>query len=153
MRIRSALANFTGSLTSMRVRLIRMINTSCWSRIFIPSKLYSRTCGQQALDVFWTVIPSPALIRIGLIPASAPLILPATLDEARKQLVVYVVNQTASKATEAVISLTGGEFAGNVKVSIINVRISNPRTPKKIPIRLSRGNSAAKASGKLYVYL
>jgi len=36
----------------------------------------------------------------------------ATLDESRKQLVVFVVNQSKDKAMETGISLASGEFNG-----------------------------------------
>jgi len=44
----------------------------------------------------------------------------ATLDESRKQLVVFVVNQSKDKAMETGISLSSGEFMGKIKASVIN---------------------------------
>ena len=38
----------------------------------------------------------------------------------RKKLVVYVVNQSKNDAMETVITLTSGQFAGDVNVSVVN---------------------------------
>jgi alpha-N-arabinofuranosidase len=83
--------------------------------IFYPFELYSSTCGQTALDVWWQ----------GDTFSSGKYILPvldisATLDITGKQIVLYVVNRSKDKAMETGIDLTVGQFTGKAKVSTIN---------------------------------
>ena len=72
--------------------------------IFYPFELYSRTCGQIALDVFW----NGETFAGGEYTGIRTLDVTATLDESRKQLVVYVVNRSQAEAMETTISLADG---------------------------------------------
>jgi alpha-L-arabinofuranosidase len=76
----------------------------------------------------------------------------ATLDAARKQLVVYVVNQSKDKTMETTIELTSGQFAGNVKVSVVNgPDIKSENTVEK-PNQVVTRDSALKVSGKSFIF-
>ena len=83
--------------------------------IFYPFELYSSTCGQMALDVWWQGDTfSGGKYSLPLLDVSA------TLDKTGKQLVLYVVNRSKSKSAETKIDLTTGRFTGKVRVSTIN---------------------------------
>ena len=84
--------------------------------IFYPFELYSRTCGQIALDVWW----QGETFAGGEYTGIRTLDVSATLDEAHKQLVLYVVNRSQPEAMETTISLTTGRFTGNVRAFVVN---------------------------------
>ncbi|MBA7698585.1 Exo-alpha-(1-_6)-L-arabinofuranosidase [subsurface metagenome] len=84
--------------------------------IFYPFELYSRTCGQIALDVWW----QGETFAGGEYTGIRTLDVSATLDEAQKQLVLYVVNRSQPEAMETTISLTTGRFTGNVRAFVVN---------------------------------
>jgi len=84
--------------------------------IFYPFELYSRTCGQIALDVWW----QGETFAGGEYTGIRTLDVSATLNEARKQLVLYVVNRSRTEAMEATVSLTTGRFTGSVRAFIVN---------------------------------
>ncbi len=119
---------------------------------FYPLELYSRTCGQLALDVFWRseTFSGTALDRT--YTGIRTLNVVATLDKARKQLVVYVVNQSKEQAMETRISLADGQFTGNVRASVINgpdIKAENtPEKPNQVGVR----ESAVKASGESFTF-
>jgi alpha-N-arabinofuranosidase len=100
--------------------------------IYFPFELYSRTCGQQALDVLWYGDTFSAQYKDRAYTGLRTLDVSATLDETRKQLVVYAVNQSRDKAMETTISLSEGAFAGNVKAMAVNgPDIKSENTPEK----------------------
>jgi len=76
----------------------------------------------------------------------------ATLDESRKQLVVYVVNRSQKEAMETTISLADGQFAGSVRASVVNgpdVKAENTfKKPNQVGIR----ETTLEASGKSFTY-
>ena len=84
--------------------------------IFYPFELYSHTCGQIALDVWWQgeTFAGGEYTGIRMLDVSA------TLDEAQKQLVLYVVNRSRTEAMETTISLTTGRFTGSVRAFVVN---------------------------------
>jgi alpha-N-arabinofuranosidase len=84
--------------------------------IFYPFELYSRTCGQIALDVWW----QGETFAGGEYTGIRTLDVSATLDEAQKQLVLYVVNRSRTEAMETTISLTTGRFTGSVRAFVVN---------------------------------
>jgi alpha-N-arabinofuranosidase len=84
--------------------------------IFYPFELYSRTCGKYALDVWW----KGDTFDGGEYTGVRTLDVSATLDEARKQLVLYVINRSRTKEMETMIKLTTGSFSGQVKAYVIN---------------------------------
>lgn len=84
--------------------------------IFYPFELYSRTCGSKTLDVWQDgdTFSTSAYKDVPTLDATA------TLDEQRKQLVLYVVNRNLKQTMEAEISLIGGAFKNTAKVYIVN---------------------------------
>lgn len=84
--------------------------------IFYPFELYSRTCGQIALDVAWRGDTFSAGDYTGV----RTLDVSATYDEQRRQITLYVVNRSATDALETTVSLLDARFAGPAQLSIIN---------------------------------
>jgi len=84
--------------------------------IFYPFELYSRTCGNKSLDVWW----GGDTFSGGGYTGVRTLDVTATLDESSKQICVYVVNRSRTNAMETEIELTHGEFRGTVTANIVN---------------------------------
>jgi alpha-N-arabinofuranosidase len=84
--------------------------------IFYPFELYSRTCGNLALDTWW----EGDTFAGGSYKGVRTLDISATLDEQSKKLVVYAVNRSRSQAPEAEISLAAGKYKDTVTAYIIN---------------------------------
>ena len=116
--------------------------------IFYPFELYSRTCGQQALDVFW----NGETFSGGEYTGVRTLDVTATLDESRKQLVVYVVNRSQTEAMETTISLADGQFAGNAQISVVNGPDILAENTFEKPNEVGTGETALEASGKSFTY-
>jgi alpha-L-arabinofuranosidase len=86
--------------------------------IFHPFEIYSRTCGNIALDAFWEGATFSGGSHSGL----RTLDVAASLDEAKKSLSVYVVNRSETDALETTITLDSGRFTGPVQAYVINGR-------------------------------
>jgi alpha-N-arabinofuranosidase len=103
--------------------------------IFYPFELYSSTCGQIALDVWW----QGETFAGGEYTDVRTLDVSATLDESQKQLVLYVVNRSPTEAMETTIRLTTGRFAGTVRALTVNgpdIKAENTfDTPDKVGTR------------------
>jgi alpha-L-arabinofuranosidase len=84
--------------------------------IFYPFELYSRTCGNLALDAWW----EGDTFSGGGYSGVRALDVSVTLDERRKQLSVYAVNRSPSQAMETAIQLTTGKFKGRVTAYTVN---------------------------------
>jgi alpha-L-arabinofuranosidase len=84
--------------------------------IFFPFEIYSRTCGNLALDPWW----DGDTFSGGGCSAVRTLDVAATIDEAKKQIAMYVVNRSKSDEMETTIQLTSGEFSGHVTAYTIN---------------------------------
>ena len=84
--------------------------------IFFPFEVYSRTCGNLALDPRWEgdTFSGGGCSGVRMLDVSA------TLDEAKKQLAVYVVNRSRSKEMETVLKLAVGSFKGRIIAYTIN---------------------------------
>ena len=116
--------------------------------IFYPFELYSRTCGQQALDVFW----NGETFSGGEYTGVRTLDVTATLDESRKQLVVYVINRSQTEAMETMISLSEGQFAGRVQAYVVNGPDILAENTFEKPNEVGTGETALEASGKSLSY-
>jgi alpha-N-arabinofuranosidase len=117
------LANYTSMMTAIGINFPNMTQKDkpvLLNSTFFPFELYSRTCGQQALDVFYSGDTFTGSYLGRTYNGIRTLDVTATLDEQRNQLVVYVVNQDKKDAKETTITLTSGQFAGNARVSVIN---------------------------------
>ncbi len=84
--------------------------------IFYPFELYSRTCGSQTIDVCY----SGDTFSSGEHKGVPTLDIAATIDETKRQLVLYVVNRSRQRYTETGIKLTSGKFADKATVFVIN---------------------------------
>lgn len=84
--------------------------------IFFPFEVYSRTCGGLALDPYW----EGDTFSGGGYKGVRTLDVSATLDEAKKQLVVYVVNRSQSEEMDTVLLLTSGNFKGRITAYTVN---------------------------------
>ncbi|NDJ54031.1 MAG: alpha-N-arabinofuranosidase [Chloroflexi bacterium] len=84
--------------------------------IFYPLELYSTTCGPIALDVYW----EGETFSGGDYHAVRLLDVSATLNEATRELVVYVVNRHQSNRAETEIVLNAGAFLGNATIRVVN---------------------------------
>jgi alpha-N-arabinofuranosidase len=115
---------------------------------YFPFELYSRTCGQLALDVFWYGDTFSGTYKNRAYTGIRTLDVSATLDEARKQLVVYVINQSKDKPMETTISLTSGQFAGNVKVAVVNGPDVMAENTAEKPDQIGTKESTIQAAGK-----
>jgi alpha-N-arabinofuranosidase len=84
--------------------------------IFFPFEVYSRTCGNLALDVWWEgdTFSGGDYSAIRLLDVSA------TLDEAKKQLVVYAVNRSQSQEAVTQLQLISGNIKGKVTAFTVN---------------------------------
>jgi len=148
------MANFTSFPTSfgMNSLLIRPDSPVLLDTTFYPFELYSGTCGQLALDVFWYGDTFSGTYRDRAYNGIRTLDVTATLDKSRKQLVVYVVNQNKEEAMETTISLASGQFTGSVKASVFNgpdIKADNTfEKPNQVGIR----DYIIKASGKTFNY-
>lgn len=120
--------------------------------IFYPFEIYNRTCGKLALDVFWYGDTFSGTFIDRSYSGIRTLDVAATLDELRKQLVVYVVNQSKEESMETTISLISGQFAENVKVSIINGPDIKAENTEEKPNQVEVRNTFVKASEKSLTY-
>jgi alpha-N-arabinofuranosidase len=83
---------------------------------FYPFELYSRTCGQKALDIWW----EGETFAGGKYTGIRTLDVTATLNESRKQLIIYVVNRSLKEPMETTIQLTSARFAGTIQAFVVN---------------------------------
>jgi alpha-N-arabinofuranosidase len=120
--------------------------------IFYPFELYSHTCGQLALDVFWNSDTTTGTYGGREYSGIRILDVAATLDTSRKQLVVYAVNQSKDKAMETNITLTSGQFAGNVKAAVVNGPDIKAENTAEKPNQVGTKESALKVSGAAFTY-
>ena len=124
--------------------------------IFYPFELYRRTCGQLALDVFWKGETFAGTFEDRHLTREYTgvriLDVTATLDESRKQLVVYIVSRSQKEAMETTISLADGQFAGSVQAYVINgADIKTENTFEK-PNQVGTRKTTFEASGKSLTY-
>jgi alpha-N-arabinofuranosidase len=92
--------------------------------IFYPFELYSRTCGNKAVDVWW----GGDTFTGGNYTGVRTLDVTATLDEQKKQIVIYVVNRSRTDAMETEISIVSGGFKGEVTACVVsgpNIKAEN----------------------------
>jgi alpha-L-arabinofuranosidase len=142
------LANFTPMPTSIGRTIKGPEGHVLPDAMFYPFALYSSTCGQLALDVFWYGDTYTGTYRNRTYTGIRTLDVAATLDKERKQLAVYVVNQDQEKAIEANITLTSGEFTGNMLVSVVNGADIKAENTEEKPHQVGIKEAVVKASGK-----
>ena len=116
--------------------------------IYFPFELYSRTCGQLALDVFRDGDTFSGAYKGRAYAGIRTLDVAATLDTARKQLVIYAVNRSPDKAMETTISLDAGVFTGKVKASIVNGPDNKAANTPEKPDNVGVHETILKTAGK-----
>ena len=146
------LANYGPMVVSLGKNLARIDSHVLLETVYYPFALYSRTCGQLALDVLWYGDTFSGTYRNRTYTGIRTLDVTATLDNALKQLVVYVVNQSKKDAMETTISLTSGEFAGDIKASIINGPDIKAENTEEKPNQVVTKELVLKASGKSFTF-
>ncbi len=83
--------------------------------IFYPFELYSRCCGDVALDAWW----SGDTFSGGEYSGVRVLDVSATFDTPGRRLVLFVVNRS-QQSTETEIALAAGRFAGPGQAIVVN---------------------------------
>jgi len=103
--------------------------------IFYPFELYSNNCGSLALDAWW----EGDTFSGGSYTGVRTLDVSATLDEARKQIAIFVVNRSRTQVIEAAVQLTGGRFKSKLVMSTIDgpdVKAENTfATPDRVGVK------------------
>ena len=116
--------------------------------IFHPFELYSRTCGDIALDVFWTGDTFSGGEHTGV----RTLDVSATIDETGKSLSVYVVNRSESDALETTLSLDCTDFRGDVTAYVVNGPDIKAENSFENPVQVGVKESKLSAEGKEFTY-
>jgi alpha-N-arabinofuranosidase len=146
------MANFTATAEALGIDATHPEKPVLLPTFFYPFELYNRTCGQLALDVSWYGETFAATYRNRAYKGVRTLDVAATLDEAKKRLVVYVVNQSEREAMETTISLTTGEFTGSVQVSVVNGPDIKAENTDEKPNQVVTRQTAVKAAGKSFTF-
>jgi alpha-N-arabinofuranosidase len=148
------IANFVPMPTFMGINslLSRPEGPVLLETIFYPFELYNHTCGQLALDAFWSGDTFSGAYRDRAYNGIRTLDVAATLDNERKQLVVFVVNQSKDKAMETTVSLVSGEFKGNARASVINGPDIKAGNTEENPNQVEIKEANFKASGKAFTF-
>jgi alpha-L-arabinofuranosidase len=107
---------------------------------FYPFELYSRTCGQVALDVGWSGDTFSAGDHVGV----RLLDVSATVDEERRQVSVYVVNRDVASAREVEISLGDARPRPDVEIHTITAShaeaVNSWDEPERVAPTVSHGS-------------
>ncbi len=142
------MANLTMLVTPMYINPDGLVLQT----IFYPFELYRRTCGQQSLNVFWEGETFDGTGEGHNFTGIKTLDIAATLDESRKQMVIYAVNRSREKPLETIISLADGGFVGDTQVSVINGKDIKNENTIEYPDRVVTHRVSLKAAGKSLIY-
>jgi len=146
------MANFPLMLWSVGINLGRPTDSVLLETTFYPVELYSRTCGQRALDVDWGGDTFSGTYLNREYKGIRMLDVAATLDESGKKLVVFVINQSKEKSMETTISLASGKFSGSVKASVINGPDLKSENTDEKPNQVITRETNHKASGQSFTF-
>ncbi len=116
--------------------------------IFYPFEIYRKTCGSLNLDIWWECDTFSG----GTLTGVRNLDVSATLDEANKQLTVYVVNRSRSQELETQIQLTDGEFNGRASAYTVNGKNIKSENTFKTPDAVTTKKSSFKVAGCTVTY-
>ena len=112
--------------------------------IFYPLELYSRNCGDIALDIGWGGDTFSGGDHTGV----RALDVTATYHPQRREITLYVINRHLSDAQETTIRLIDGEFDGPGELSIINgpnIKAENTfENPHQVITRTEQANMDGK---------
>jgi alpha-N-arabinofuranosidase len=141
------MANLTMLITPVQIAPDNLILQT----LFYPFELYRGTCGKTALDIYWESDTFSTACEGREYTGIRYLDVTATLDESRKQLVVYVVNRNKGAPVETSVSLAEGQFTG-VQASVINgADIKTENTFEK-PDEVGVRQDQLGISGKSFTY-
>ena len=146
------MANFTATAEAWGIDAAHPEKPVLLPTFFYPFELYNRTCRQLALDVLWYGETFAGTYKNRAYKGVRTLDVAATLDEFHKQLVIYVVNQNEREAMETTISLTTGDFTGNVQVSVVNGPDIKAENTEEKPNQVGIREAAIKATGKSFTF-
>jgi alpha-N-arabinofuranosidase len=146
------LANFPRMPTSIGINISQPGGKVMLQTNFYAFELFSRTCGQESVDVYWSGETFSGKYLNHEYNGVRALDVTATLDKQKKQLMVYVVNQSKDKALETTISLTSGVFNGNVTASVVNGPDVKSENTAENPHQVGLRETVVKADGKAFVY-
>ena len=138
---------------AMGINLIRLDRPVLLQPTFFPFEIYSRTCGKLAFDIFWQGDTFSGTYKNRVYSGIRTLDIAATLDEAGKNLVVYVVNQSKNDHMEAVIELTSGQFTGKVGISIFNGTDIKAENTEEKPNQVGVKDYILDVSGKSFTLI
>lgn len=115
---------------------------------FYPFELYSKTCGDIALDVWWDgeTFASKQYGSVRLLDVSA------TLDSQTGKLAIYVVNRSENEAVETTLSISGGHVSDCVDVHIVNGRSIKSENSFDSPEEVCSRNEQHVIKGQPFVY-
>jgi alpha-N-arabinofuranosidase len=148
------LANFTSMVTAIGINNSTRPNGKVLLQtVYFPFELYRRTCGQIALDVFWDGDTFSGTYKNQEYKGIRTLDVAATLDDSGKRLMVYVINQSQQDALETAVSMTQGEFAGVVGVSVINGPDIKSENTDAQPNQVGIQKTSFNVSGKSFNYV
>ena len=147
------MANFTATAEAWGINADHPDKPVLLPTFFFPFELYNRTCGQLALDVLWYGETFAATYKNRAYKGIRTLDVAATLDESRKELVVYAVNQNKDEAMETTITLTSGQFRGDVKVSVVNGPDIKVENTEEKPNQVETRESNLMVSGKSFTFI
>ncbi len=116
--------------------------------IFYPFEIYRKTCGRLNLDIRW----ESDTFTGGKYTGVRYLDVSATVDEAKKQLTVYVVNRSQSQDMATQIQLTSGVFNGQATAYTVNGQNVKSENTFSNPGIVASKKSTVKANGSIMTY-
>lgn len=117
--------------------------------IYYPFELYSRTCGNKSLDVWW----EGDTFSGGFYNGVRMLDVTATLDERKKQLVIYAVNRSRKNAMETEVSLADGDFGSTVATYTVNGQDIKTENTFKSPGAVFTKENQVTLKGRVFKYV
>ena len=115
---------------------------------YYPFELYSRYCGDTALDVHWSGDTFQTEKQQGL----RVLDVSATLDSNNNKLMVFVINRSETNETQTTIKLSDANFKGNVNIHVINGANIKTENTFDAPEQVTTITSQQNASGTSFSY-
>ena len=116
--------------------------------IFYPFELYSRECGDLALDIFWTgdTFDGGKYTEVRTLDVSG------TLDTQHNRLTLFVVNRSLDQPMEATIALASGRFAGPVQCHVVNGPDVKAQNTFEAPDTVRPHRTTLTAEGRTWTY-
>ena len=142
------MANLTMLITPMHITPDGVVLQT----IFYPFELYWKTCGQEALDIQWESETFSATCEEHEFSGIRHLDVTATLDQTSNKLVIYAVNHNEKDTMETAITLSDGQFSGEILASVINGADIKTENSVENPDRFGVTETKLEASGNSFTY-